>query len=94
MLAPRRRKRPRRKHDHSIVDLGSGMRSFQGYADYIHVKTCLSKLRYEDEFDVIDACISLSRKYGPCRYYECPDCGGFHITTQVEDLNEYQNQAV
>lgn len=86
MIAAVRYPRPkRRRSKHDITFLSAGIHAFQSYDDWRRVKGCNSKLRYETEEEVIAACISYSRAHGPCRYYRCDTCGGYHLTSQVND---------
>ena len=49
-------------------------------------RMCRAKSVYADEMEAIGACIVVSAEHGPRRYYACPYCGGYHLTSRVEDL--------
>lgn len=55
------------------------------YDDYVRMKMCSSKIRYDNDLDAIAACLSWSQKHHACRFYHCPRCGGYHITSHVGD---------
>lgn len=56
-----------------------------GIQDYRQASMCLSKKRFNNEMEAIAACIRVSRNTGPLRYYRCPYCDGFHLTSQIHD---------
>lgn len=58
------------------------------YDEFVRYKSCESKVRFPDEMHAIHACLGHSVEHGGCRYYRCPYCKGYHITSQVEDLSK------
>ena len=51
--------------------------------EYRRVKMCLSKRRIPTEEQAAHEALEHSLKHGPCRYYECPYCGRYHLTSKV-----------
>lgn len=60
------------------------------HEQFVKYRTCQRKRRLPDEFDAIHAAIGHSIKHGPCRYYRCPYCKGYHLTSDVEDLDCFE----
>lgn len=49
------------------------------------MRMCRGKSVYADELDAIHGAICASRSYGGAfRVYECPYCGGWHLTRKVD----------
>ena len=53
------------------------------YDQWKQIKCCQSKVKYKDDLSAIHAALMQSRHHGPCRWYHCETCNGYHITTQV-----------
>lgn len=42
---------------------------------------CGGKVGYPDQYAAIAAAVRASSNIGPCRYYRCPICKSYHLTT-------------
>lgn len=54
------------------------------YSAFVSWRMCGRKRRFADEWEAIHACLEHSKSHGACRYYKCPQCGGYHITSHVD----------
>jgi formate dehydrogenase maturation protein FdhE len=49
-------------------------------------RMCFSKKRYTTQTAAINATIGSSRSFGkPLRFYKCPLCGKWHVSSSVRD---------
>ena len=56
---------------------------------------CTEKVRYESAADVAREIKRIRKKYREVRYaYECPLCGGFHLTSSPPTVSEELTAAV
>lgn len=55
------------------------------------IRGCARKVRFPDELHAIHAAIGHSCKHGPCRYYHCPFCGGYHLTHKLRGIRNKEN---
>lgn len=60
------------------------------YSEYSRIRGCEAKVRFPDLDSVIHAAIGHSAKHGPCRYYHCPNCKGYHLTSKVHGASFYE----
>ena len=51
-------------------------------------RMCWEKHTYHTENEAIDGAIKSSRKFGPMRWYRCPVCGEWHVTSHTDDILE------
>lgn len=49
----------------------------------LHVRGCTGKKRHLTAGDAVAFASHASRNIGPMRPYECTNCGGWHLTTEV-----------
>lgn len=78
----------RRKKRHDLVKKQKGdqhARSAHFKHDRVGMATCGKKIRYESEGEAAIYMLIHSTPMTPLRSYQCPYCGGWHITHRPSD---------
>ena len=73
----------RKRHGCAHVD----MTHYSKGAAFILTR-CRGKSLYRNKDEAIAGAVAASRLIGACRIYKCPICGYYHLTTQIENLEE------
>lgn len=74
------KRRNKKKHQNKSLDLSNCSSNEKFY-----LTRCKGKSVYMTKDEAITGAISASRLIGSCRIYQCPLCGHYHLTTQVEE---------